>query len=220
MQAPGASGWKRSNQAIQLGWVRTSVARMHPSKLLVPTVIFLLLLSMRPGWSQPPGSPIPEDKRIVPGQRIGTWSLDMTVDDLKKSLDSPPDRGSPSQFYRRGPAFVPSMVVYRWELSNNRGLYAGSLDDRKIEYLEIRDESYKVGTHLPAPGPGSDKDFVSQVMGPESFSRSYADGALSLVVYDKIGVAFTVGTVGFGIFVARTESVAVFRPNRARSIWR
>ena len=67
------------------------------------------------------------------------------------------DEGLPrlrvSQFYRRGPAFVPSMVVYRWELSNNRGLYAGSLDDRKIEYLEIKDESYKVGTHLPAPGP-------------------------------------------------------------------
>ena len=41
-------------------------------------LLFLLLLV------QPPLTQVPDDKLIVPGQRIGKWTLDMSIDDLLK----------------------------------------------------------------------------------------------------------------------------------------
>ncbi len=40
-------------------------------------VLFLLVVLAAPGFAQ-----APDDKLIVSGQRIGKWTLEMTIDDL------------------------------------------------------------------------------------------------------------------------------------------
>jgi len=186
-----------------------------------------VLLLISNAWSQSPGSPIPEEKRIVPGQRIGNWSLESTIDELKMAIDGPYENGPPDQLYSPSPAprFVPGMIVHRWKLSSGtyaRQLRAGSLDGRKIEYLEIDDESFRAGAQRPAPGPGSLKDSVVQFLGPPTSATPYTEGgSLTLLVYDRTGLAISIGCFAIGNSRSCNANwFAIFRPGAARSIWR
>jgi len=74
-------------------------------------------------------SQVPDDKLIVPGQRIGKWTLDMTIDDLFR-INGTGICTSPIT----SPAYVSPFIVCLW-LSNP--LNALTRDRKKVEVLAV-----------------------------------------------------------------------------------
>ncbi len=167
---------------------------------------------------QSPVSQAADDGIVVPGERIGAWTLAMTLADLIH-VNGPPDSW--------GRAFNPPRSYVKWE---NLSLYATTFDDKEIVELSIGYNPSRRYKTAQGVGYGSSRSEMEGAHGmapdvvphpPRFEGRNNAT-----YVYDAIGLAFTLteclndprsppcitGTI-------RVTAVTVFRPGDAKRIW-
>lgn len=163
-------------------------------------LLFLLLLA--PSAT----SQVPDDKLIVSGQRIGKWTLEMTLDDLVRM--NGPAVGLPPP---PSPLYVGTLILYSWRTSP---LTALTRDRRRTDALMIS-----------GPEPGADTFKTEKSIGIGSTRSSviaaYANPPATIpvnpttanLIYDEIGIAFNVVN-------DRVDAIWVFRTRTAASVWR
>lgn len=166
-------------------------------KILVVLSVLAFLLPALPAASQVPG-----DKLIVPGQRIGEWTLGMTVDQLIQM------NGQPEPGHRRGRDLQPGVAVRFW--TDRIGLNAGTRDGRAIIFLAILKPNYATDKGI---GVGVARNAMLRAYAKPTVVSEGPFPWLSAVTYDKIGVRFILdGNTVWAVFI--------FRPRTARSIWK
>ncbi len=165
--------------------------------------LFLLLLLL---LAPPATSQVPDDKLIVSGQRIGKWTLEMTLDDLVR-INGPAECGVPPQEL--------TIVVRRDTLCawpGDNPLTAATRDGRRVLVLILAGDGPKESvarTFKTEKGIAigySRSDMLAAYGSPAG-----APGGLS--IYDEFGITF-------GIRSERVASIMVFLPRTGASIWR
>lgn len=153
-------------------------------------------------------SAVPAERRlIVPGVRIGPWTLASGIAGLKSALGAPAAAAVRPMFDQQ-----PGVIGYTWPLPDGV-LTAWSRDGRTIGYLEVRGvRTYRTAKLI---GVGSTNLELQAAYGTVP-ARSAIPGA-SRYIYDSLGFAvFTQGTSKGFIAVA----VDVFRPGSAAQFWK
>lgn len=155
-----------------------------------------------------------DDKLIVPGQRIGKWTLEATLDDL----DRINGQGVPARLEE--PGFQSGILFRAWP---QLGLLAAHRRDQsRVEalILSILMEGRGMSSFTTAEGIGilsKGEEVLS------AYRRPSRDNWLSeqvvRSVYDPMGIAFLRLVTRAGA-EDKVVGVYVFRPDAARSIWR
>jgi hypothetical protein len=170
-------------------------------KISVPAVLLLLLLA--PSVT----SGAQDDKLIVPGQRIGKWTLEMTVALLEKM------NGPAAQVKHSAGNPGESPYPHTLFLWKRFGLQASSFDGKSLTQLAVSDIPYHTRQGV---GIGSPLAKVLAAYGRPTAQTLIGDdfAGLIAVIYDNVGLALSANAV--------TETViriSVFRSGAARSIW-
>lgn len=152
-------------------------------------------------------SQVPEDKLITLGQRIGGWTLQMTLEEMIGSLGRP-TRILSGAFL--GADLIGDLRAYRWE---RVGLHAYTRDDRTILLLEAF-EAPEFMTEKGVKWDVSRASVESAYGRPTKVTQWGRDPAQVTFQYDAIGLE-----VGFSP-AGRVGFVGVFRPGTASSIWK
>jgi len=162
--------------------------------------LLLLVALAVPGFAQ-----APDDRLIVPGQRIGKWTVAMTVEAIVRKLGEPPllQEGLPII----GIQTQPGVLAYDWRGPSALGL--ATRDDRTVLILYTSGSlTYKTATGLKYGAPlGS----VESAYGEPTATILVTGG--STVIYERLGLAVRYGVRSVGL-------IAVFRPGSARRIWK
>ncbi len=165
--------------------------------IAVALLLFLVLAAS--GFAQ-----APDDKLVVPGQRIGKWTLAMTIDDLVR-LQGVPGIDLPwfdDSFYER-PVF--------WMMWVKIKLHAYTHDRRKISALCTDDLDF-----------GTEKQIY--VYGNlDRAGLTAAHGAPTAVLNpDQYGGFFILDEIGLQVSVRQgfVWGMCVFLPKTGRSIWK
>jgi hypothetical protein len=172
-------------------------------------VLLALLVVVAPAVSQ-----IPDNNLIVPGVRIGKWTLTMTIDDLLRMNGS--YSHSEAHFYSGLETSLAARRdgwIYLWTALD---LGAETYDKKKVEAL-----SAGLGGFAPFKTDRgivvrqSRHSDILEVYGKPTTTLKQASTGMFDLVHDKIGVAFRVldpsGTI---------RAIIVFRPGTAKSIWK
>ena len=109
----------------------------------VPVLLVVLLFGASPAASQ-----VADDKAVIPGVRIGKWTLDTAIPDLLRTNGQPTSRPSIMS------TFMPSATWYAWD---SLGFAAGTNDRKRTEYLAVyagRDYTLPRGAGIGAAGAG------------------------------------------------------------------
>lgn len=169
-------------------------------KITAPIVLVLLLLA-------PVTSGAPDENLIVPGQRIGRWTLTTTV----AALETMNGRAGRYQFRAGTPVDVRSAyTLFEWK---RLGLGALTFDGKTIGLLTVSSIPYDTGKGV---GVGAPLSSVLAAYGRPTARTLIGDDLAGFVrvIYDDIGLTLRVNSV--------TETVTqlgVFRPGAASSIW-
>ncbi len=174
-------------------------------KVVAALGVLVLLLLAPPAISQ-----VLDDKLIVPGQRIGRWTLDMKIDDLLRVNGARNAFGGiPPLSQLQSPDAPPDLWVHRWLNVRFAALTIGR-DSGEVVALVISSEGYKTDKGL---GPGTSREAIESAYGaPTAVTRPQPEWWTG--IYDGLGVAFVVGRGNL------TENVTVFRSGSARWIFR
>ena len=172
-------------------------------------LLLLVVLALAvPGLAQAPG-----DKLIVPGQRIGKWTLDMTIDDLVR-MHGP--KNSVGTYGLR-----PVINAHDWSPTGRaelwfhvwgaQGLIAGTfgLNSQRVVLLAT-DNYVKTAQGI---GTGIPERAVQGAYGKPTATVASPRMGGSYLVYDKMGVYFR--ALGGGT----VQGVGIFRPGTAKRIW-
>jgi len=174
-------------------------------------VLVLLLLA------PPVVSQVPDDKLIVPGVRIGKWTLEMTIDTLRQ-MNGPENigPGSPGTPIERMPGwFADSNSEIWWHEWSNLSFSAATRgrDAQRVEYIFTWSNDFKTGKNI---APGMVRQAVENAYEqPTAVTRAggrQIPGGLRLI-YDEIGLAALISRNGVA------EMLFVFRPRTARTLW-
>ena len=161
---------------------------------LIWVLLLMLLLAASPAATQ-----VPDDALIVPGLRIGKWSLDMTVDDLVR-VNGQGDFSTLSH-----PAYVAGFTVIAWATSP---LGALTKDRKKIEALSMTAGEFKTEKGI---GVGSTRATMIAAYGTSPVAVA-VNPTTSVLVYDETGT-------GFSVENDRVSRVWIFRSRTGASIW-
>ena len=156
--------------------------------------LLILLLGVSPAASQVAG-----DKTVVPGTRIGQWTLEMSIQDLMRMNGPPSTRPSVV------PTFIPRMVWYSWD---PLGVAAGTHDRRKTQYLAIH-QTRELVTQRGIGYRSSKKSVLAAYGEPTLEGDIFVQGRIvTVVLYDKIGLA---------VFLDEdvVQVLLIFRPGEA-----
>lgn len=180
--------------------------------LVVLSVLAFLLLA------RPAASHITDDKRIVPGKRIGKWTLEVIITDLERT------RGPASRIRLKkdiAPAadvLLSDLTMFVWAGVPVR---AATVDQKTIISLFLGAGGY--GAATPPGGYGIDwhlyktdrgiglestRDKVVKAYGKPTAETTPRRGETRLI-YDKIGIAFRFYTDG------SMRGLLVFRPGKS-----
>jgi len=146
---------------------------------------------------------------IVPGQAIGPWTLDMSHTDLLWSL------GTRRPFLSGlGPQFRNDLVVSVWASPNVVAFHDAG--DDIVHALGIAEPEYATRERI---GVGATED---QVIGAYGLASSVLQlpARPKFLIYDARGLAFQMRFNTVSGTYGPVERVFVFRPGRARVIWR
>ncbi len=175
-------------------------------------VFVLLLLFLAP----PVISQVPDNKLIVPGQRVGAWTLQMTIEEIAGAL------GRQKQIIRTG--YVQGSVDvqgdlrdYRWELVG--WLDAWTRDGRSILLLDVwGSPEFVTEKGVKSGVPRAD---VEIAYGPPTRVTHRSTEGADTLWYSEIGlcVGFTPTGVGYTP-IGIVMFIGVFRPGSASSIWK
>ncbi|TMI70633.1 MAG: hypothetical protein E6H05_13545 [Bacillati bacterium ANGP1] len=180
-------------------------------KVVAALVVLVLLLLASPGVSQ-----APDDKLIVPGQRIGKWTLEMTIDTLLQmnGLQNLPPFIGPSPVY----------PMRRWYSDSNSEIWGQEWfnlhfqaatrgrDAQRLEYVFIESDEFKTDKDIAV---GVTRQVVENAYGQPTAVTRIADprvGTLRLI-YDEIGLATVIDRNEIVV------KVCVFRARTARALW-
>jgi len=148
------------------------------------------------------------DRRIVPGERIGQWTLDMTISQIDDVISGSPTRSSGVADPRPGPDFRSGFVTVLWP---GRSVGAGTNDTAtgKAVCLIVWSPEFQT---LEGVGPGSDHQAVIKSYGTP-LTLTTAGPESSRLIYDGVGMAFVVKR-------AVVQQIYIFRPGDAKRIWK
>ena len=149
----------------------------------------------------------PDDGVIVPGERIGRWSLRLSFSKLARMTGSEPLPFGP-------PDFRPGLREFGWFHGPAAGLYAATRDGRRMEYLEAWLSSSGLASFKTARDIGKDstQEAVVAAYGASSIQMPHWRGGVRLI-FDGSGLAV-------GIQEGKATRITVFRPGSAKEIWR
>ena len=185
----------------------------------IALALLLFLVLTASGYSR-----VPDDNLIVPGHRIGKWTLEMTLDDLVKMNGRPVQVQWPARDYAS-----PDIWDHLWfsELLHVATLGRGG---QKVIYLATESDEYRtakgigpwVGPH-EGIGPRMSREVVEAAYGTPTAvtlarpANAIAPGSPEIltVIYDEIGFVAWLSTDRNGVVMS-----GVFRPGTAKSIWK
>jgi hypothetical protein len=169
-------------------------------------VVLLLVVLAVPGFAQ-----APDDKLIVPGQRIGKWTLAMTIDDLLR-MNGPRNgrsMGLPALSHAVGTEVAADLWAHRWL---DRGLVALTIGEKSqvvVELMMVLSE-YKTDKGI---GVGSSKEAMQSAYGSPTAAVVPRSGWRT-ALYDKIGFTVALGPSNTASYVT------VFRPGTAKQLYK
>ncbi len=166
----------------------------------------LILASLVVALSAGPALPAsPADKSIVPGTRIGPWTLQMTIDEFVAQLGRPTRIMSASQL---GADIQSDLRAHNW---NSVGLLVYTRDGQHALLMEIN----QAPEYVTEKGVRWDtlRADVETAYGPPTKVSQWGLSNLNLL-YDGIGLEVYLSQV------ARVQGLGVFRPGTASSIWK
>lgn len=130
----------------------------------------------------PVGSQTSDERAVVPGARIGKWTLDMSVDEVLRI------NGAASVRPASVATLIPEAIWYSWD---GHGFAVGTHDRKTIDYLAV----YQGREYQTLRGIGYRalrKDVVSAYGSPTHEGDIFllAQGRIvTVLVYNKIGLA-------------------------------
>lgn len=162
-------------------------------------------------YALPASSQVPDDRVIVPGERVGKWTLDMTTTDVESVVrppNLPPGRGSAIVDVRPGNDVREGVWTVFWA---HVFFGMGINDPRtgKALYLMIVSREYRTTKDV---GPGMTVEAVTQGYGLPTATTSVGIG-VTRRIFNDAGIAF----------VMRGDEVIqvfVFRLGTAATIWK
>lgn len=167
--------------------------------------VIVLLLAL------PASSQVSDDRLIVPGERIGKWTLDVTasqVEAMVRPAHLPPNMGSGILDVRPGNDVREGVRTLFWP-HVFFGIGVNDLQTGKAIYLVTVSREYKTTKNV---GPGMIEESITQAYGPASATTSVT-GGVTRRIFDEAGVAFVIrGTEVIQVFV--------FRSGTAATIWK
>jgi len=170
-------------------------------RMVVLSALAFLLLA------PPVVSQVSDDKLIVPGVRVGKWTLKMTINELirmngQPSLSLPVPTIDLAKFYR----------AHCWFLEGAE-FCATYLAGPNVAWLRIRGGQFRTEKGLTSDSP---RVVVERAYGKPTAETQH-DRAHRKMIYNKIGLAFV---VSMGKGPGGEEAVLVFRPGQARMFWK
>lgn len=163
----------------------------------------------------------PDDKLIVPGQRIGKWTLEMTIDDLARVNDSTKGRHLFKAGYKAGGEdmadTVRDLTEVWWDGFAPLPVSAFTGDQKTVVILIISTRVVVPGGELYRTDTGiglkSTRDQVLKAYGKPT-AETAPEVVQKTLIYDKIGIAFRVWNYG------AMRGIWVFHPQTAKTIWK
>ena len=166
------------------------------------SVLALVLLAL-PALSQ-----VPDDKLIVPGQRIGKWTLELTVSELTQMNGR---RSFVGAAVGTGTDLVGNFIAHCWDLQRLFLLCAFTADGRRVELLRFDHTGF--ATEKGAK-PGGTRQQVVAAYGTPTADVEWAAGSGRRIIYDQIGLAAHITSDG------AVANFVVFRPGMAKTFWK
>lgn len=165
-------------------------------------VIVLLLLLVSPAASQ-----VPDDKLIVPGERIGKWTFQMTIGDLLR-LNGPYDQAVNPRPVLARPTWVPGLWLHSWDHLGIRVWTLGR-DSQRVEALVTLSEDFKTSKGVSV---GATREALETAYGKATRIRAPGPDFLE-IIYDEIGLNVQINPGN------SVEIVRIFRPGEASKIF-
>jgi hypothetical protein len=168
--------------------------------------LLALLLSAGPAVSQ-----TVDDKLIVPGVRIGKWTLQATIDDLVRM------NGPAQTLSEDDPDFVRGINEFHWQ-KPGLSLTAITFDRHKVDVLLFDAAPIGATVYKTDRGIGflSTRQEVLRLYGQPTIARAARMLGRTNMIYDSLGINFQVDESNNGLVAL----VAIFRPTIAKSIWK
>lgn len=143
---------------------------------VLPALVVMLLIGTSPAASQ-----VPDEKTVVPGVRIGRWTLQASIPELVRI--NGPSSSQPSIVS----LLIPGATWYSWD---SLGIAAGTHDKTFTAYLAVYDDR----GYLAPRGAGlrASRNAVQAAHGVPTYEADYfvQGRTMTLLAYDKIGLAF------------------------------
>lgn len=169
-------------------------------------VLLLLVALAAPGFAQ-----APDDKLIVPGQRIGKWTLEMTISALVEMNGARNVLlGSPVDPMRAWFADSRDDIWGHWWINIQFSAATRGRDAQRVEYVSTSSSAFKTDKSIV---PGATRQAVESAYGQPTAVVPQAASGQQRLVYDDIGLAATIDRSGM------VDSLFVFRPKTARTLW-
>ena len=182
---------------------------MKATAVLVTLTLVLL--------APPAVSQVPDDKLIVPGVRIGKWTLEMSIDDLTK-VNGPGESGR-----LRGDDVQDGLALRRWSPLGLEAVHR--VGQTRVEYLSIGPtaladaatvRSFTTGKGIGISAKGSQ---VFAAYGPPT-AEIYRMSGAKRPIYDGLGIAFWLIPVRIPSQDFDVATIYLFRPGAAKTIWK
>ena len=163
----------------------------------------MTLLITSPAVPQPS-----DDKLIMPGVRIGKWTLEMTIKDLVRL------NGPAQTLDEDDPDFVRRLYEFHWQ-KPGFSLTAIAFDGQKVDVLLFNALPIGPTVYKTDKGVGflSSRQDVLRLYGPPTTAKAGRMLGRTNMIYNTIGIDFQVENDSVAL-------VGVFRPITARSIWK
>jgi hypothetical protein len=154
----------------------------------------------------PVAAQVPDDQLVIPGQRIGKWMLQMTLEELT-SMNGRPLFVSANMLDIMRP-----LRGYYW--TRDQALFfAWTADGRTVAFLGITGGQFRTERGVGYKSPVSD---VEGAYGrPTAVTRE--TGVLTKMIYDEIGLAVSIASELGNPLVFW---LSVFPKGKARELWR
>ncbi len=141
----------------------------------LPVLLVVLIAGTSPVAAQ-----VADDKTVVPGVRIGRWTLMTSIPELLRMNGSPGGRPSVVS------TLVPGATWYSWD---SLGIAAGTYDRRYTAYLAMYDGDYAAPRGV---GIRASRNAVLTAHGEPTYEGDlFVQGrTITVLAYDKTGVAY------------------------------
>jgi hypothetical protein len=180
-------------------------------KAAAHVLLLLVVLALSvPGFAQ-----APDDRLIVSGQRIGRWTLDMTIDDFVR-MNGPKNAHGVYGLVRpvmnarsQSPTWRDEVWLHVWGES---GFLVGTFGQSNQQVVLIgTDNLVKTAQGI---GVGSRQRDVEAAYGRPTGTTALTPTGGPRLIYDMKGLSFIMATGG------TVQTATVFRPGTAEQIWK